>query len=162
MASWHNLGLNKETAINLPTIDLPTIRIYLDRFGLNISDLTLECWLDNNNDDGPGFSILSDEEIIEEVQNLNNAEEEAITESDEEIIPLGEYGLTSAQVVASCEPLIRWAELNISSDEESGSIKAHLFKLLSIAKNKRLNCNTQSNITDFFINLSYYSIFLFV
>jgi hypothetical protein len=112
MASWHNLGFNRDKKLICQSNHLSTISRYLERFNLSPLDLNVESWLENENDDGPGYSILTDNEIVEEVQRLNNHEVEANKCDD------GEEALASA-LNNSDASFIEWVEKNINFQEPS-------------------------------------------
>jgi hypothetical protein len=110
MSSWNRLGLNKDKKLEIQNHDFNILRLYKERFNLSFMNLNLEDWLSSENDDGPGYSILTDQEIVEEVQRLNTDQNEQNT------LESGRESFVSA--LNSPDPcLIEWDENNANFQE---------------------------------------------
>jgi hypothetical protein len=146
-SSWHKLGLNKEHSVTLPNINLDEIRTFCDRFGLDLSDLDVVNWLENDFDD-PGFQILTDQEIVQEASRLNIAEEEQ--EEDDEIVEIVDPVISSAKVIDYCKSVITWLDFKCSSNLHLINLKEKLQTIISLADDQIFSCKYQTSLDTFF------------
>ncbi len=69
---WHNMKLNLHVTSNLEAIDMQELSNNFQHLGLSLDDTEINTWLDVDFDN-PGYGLLTDDEITEQVINETEA-----------------------------------------------------------------------------------------